>query len=228
MKKTALSLSMLMLAVFLLVAPAYADTLNLSLASPIQTGTPNGTLTFNATASAPSANSATIFLNGDNFNVSLAGATIGDTDFLLNFPLSLDPGNSFTGDLFAVSLPSILIPGTYNGFFEILGGADPAAESVLATVNFQVNALAPVPEPGTWLLLTTGLPLLAMWGIQTIECPIHAHFVHGWESWIQIGKPTVAKCSGVAFSSPSQVPGTIPDCSPIFWGISRAAVNTSG
>jgi hypothetical protein len=48
MKKTALSLSMLMLAVFLLVAPAYADTLNLSLASPIQSGTPNGTLTFNA------------------------------------------------------------------------------------------------------------------------------------------------------------------------------------
>ena len=164
MKKTALSLSMLMLAVFLLVAPAYADTLNLSLASPIQTGTPNGTLTFNATVSAPSANSATIFLNGDNFNVSLAGATIDDTDFLLNFPLSLDPSNSFTGDLFTVSLPSVLIPGTYNGFFEILGGADPAAQSVLATVNFQVKAPAPVPEPGTWLLLATGLPLLATWG----------------------------------------------------------------
>jgi hypothetical protein len=65
MKKSALSFSMLMLAVFLL-ARAYADTLNLSLASPIQTGTPNGTLTFNATVSAPSANSATIFLNGDN------------------------------------------------------------------------------------------------------------------------------------------------------------------
>jgi hypothetical protein len=164
MKKTVLSLSMLMLAVFLLVAPACADTLNLSLASPIQTGTPNGTLTFNATVSAPSANSATIFLNGDNFNVSLAGATIDDTDFLLNFPLSLDPSNSFTGDLFTVSLPSVLIPGTYNGFFEILGGADPAAQSVLAIVNFQVNAPAPVPEPGTWLLLATGLPLLAMWG----------------------------------------------------------------
>jgi Spy/CpxP family protein refolding chaperone len=38
MKKTALSLSMLMLAVFLMVAPAYADTLNLSLAKPHTNG----------------------------------------------------------------------------------------------------------------------------------------------------------------------------------------------
>jgi len=164
MKKTALSLSMLMLAVLLLVAPAYADTLNLTLANPIQTGTPNGTLTFNATVSAPLANSATVFLNGDNFNVSLVGATIDDTDFLLNFPLSLVPGNSFTGDMFTVSLPSVLAPGTYNGFFEILGGSDAGAQNTLATVNFQINAPAAVPEPGTWILLATGLALFGAWG----------------------------------------------------------------
>jgi hypothetical protein len=162
MKKTALSLSMFMLAVLLLVPPAYADTINLTLANPVQTGTPNGTLTFNATVSAPLGNSATSFLNGDDFNVSLAGATIDDSDFLFNFPLSLDPGDKFTGDLFTVSLPSVLIPGVYNGFFEILGGSDPGAQNTLATVNFQINAPAPVPEPGTWLLLGTGLAVLAM------------------------------------------------------------------
>jgi hypothetical protein len=164
MKKTVLSLSTLMLAVLLLVAPAYADTLNLTLTNPIQTAIPNANLTFDATVSAPLANSGTLFLNGDNSNVSLAGAIIDDTGFLFDFPLSLDPGDSFTGTLFTVTLPSIISPGTHNGFFEILGGSDPAAQNTLATVNFQINAPTAVPEPSTWLLLATGLSLLAMWG----------------------------------------------------------------
>jgi hypothetical protein len=162
MKKTALSLSMLALAVLLLVGQSFADTLNLTLTNPIQTGAPNGTLIFDATVSAPLSNSGILYLNGDNFNVSLAGATIDDTGFLLNFPLSLDPNDTFTGTLFTVSLPSVLIPGVYNGFFEILGGSDPTAQNTLATVNFQINAPAPVPEPGTWILLATGLSLLAV------------------------------------------------------------------
>ena len=156
MKKTALSLSMLALAVLLLAAPAFADTLNLTLTSPIQTGTPNGTLTFDATVSAPLANSGSVYLNGDNFNLSLAGAMIDDTGFF-NFPLSLDPGQTFTGILFTVSLPSVLAPGVYNGFFEILGGSDPFTQSTLATAPFQINGPAPVPEPGTGLLLLTGI-----------------------------------------------------------------------
>ena len=163
MKKTALSLSMLALAMLLLVAPSLADTLNLTLANPIQTGAPNGTLSFDATVSAPLSNSGTLYLNGDNFNVSLAGATIDDSGFLLNFPLSLDPGEGFAGTLFTVSLPSAFAPGTYNGFFEILGGSDPSAQDILATVNFQITTPAAVPEPGTWLLLATGITILAMW-----------------------------------------------------------------
>jgi len=161
MKKTALSLSTFMLAVLLLVAPACADTLNLTLTNPTQTGTPNATLTFDASASAPFSNSGALFLNGDNFNLSLAGATIDDSGFLLNFPLSLLPGEGFAVTLFTVSLPSVIAPGTYNGFFAILGGSDPGAQNTLATVNFQINAPAPVPEPGTWLLLATGLAILA-------------------------------------------------------------------
>jgi hypothetical protein len=166
MKKTVLSFSMLMLAVLLLVAPTYADTLNLALTNPIQTGTSNATLTFDATVSAPLANSGTLFLNGDNFNVSIAGAIIDDTSFLFNFPLSLDPGGSFTGTLFTLTLPSIISPGTHNAFFEILGGSDPATQNTLGPVNFQISTPTAVPEPGTWLLLASGLPLLAMWGFK--------------------------------------------------------------
>lgn len=162
MKKKALSLSTLVLALLLLVAPAFADTLNLTLTNPIQTGTPNGTLTFDATVSDPISKNGTLFLNGDNFNVSLAGATIDDSGFLLDFPLSMNPGDTFTGTLFTVSLPAVIAPGTYNGFFEILGGSDPAAQDTLATVNFQITTPAAVPEPGTWLLLGTGLTVLTI------------------------------------------------------------------
>jgi hypothetical protein len=158
--KTALSFSITLLATLALAMPASADTLNLVLSNPIQTGIPGTTLTFDATASAPSSNSETIFLNGDNFNGTLGGAVLDDSDFL-NFPFSLDPGDSSEGSLFTVTLPSTLAPGTYTGFFEILGGSDPGAQDTIATVNFEIDAPAATPEPGTLLLLATGLTLLA-------------------------------------------------------------------
>jgi hypothetical protein len=152
--KTALSLSVAFLATLALARPASADTLNLQLSSPVQTGIPGTTLTFDATASAANNNSATVFLNGDNFN--LDGAVIDDSDFL-NFPFSLDPGDSFEGSLFTVTLAPTLAPGAYSGFFEILGGSDSAAQNTIATVNFEIDVPAAAPEPGTWLLLATGI-----------------------------------------------------------------------
>ncbi len=163
MKKTALSLSStLMLAMLLLVAPAFADTLNLTLTNPIQAGSPSATLTFDASASAPFSNSGTLFLNSDSFNLSLVGANIDDTGFFINFPPTLAPGEGAAATLFTVSLPAAFAPGTYSGFFQILGGSDPGAQDILATVNFQVTTPAAVPEPGTWLLLATGIAALAM------------------------------------------------------------------
>jgi hypothetical protein len=160
-KKTVLSLSLFLLAMFLPAAPAWADSITLVLSQPTQTGAPGSTLTFDATVSAPLANSATVFLNFDNFGDNIPGSTIDDSGFLLNFPLSLAPGVGFSGALFSVALPPNVAAGSYTGFFEIFGGSSAGAGDPLATVNFQINA---TPEPGTWVLLATGLGILAMGG----------------------------------------------------------------
>ena len=160
-KKTAFSISMLVLGVALLLArPASADSITLNLANSVQTGVAGSTLSFDATVMAPGNNGGTIYLNGDNFT-SLASPLISNDDgFLLGFPLSLDPGESFSGLLFTITLPSDINAGQYLGSFAILGGADGGALDELVTVNFTVNATAgtsAVPEPESLMLLATGL-----------------------------------------------------------------------
>jgi len=161
-KKTVLSLSLFLLAMFLPATPTWADSITLVLSQPTQTGGPGSTLTFDATVSAPLANGATVFLNFDNFGDNIPGSTIDDSGFLLDFPLSLAPGVSFSGALFSLALPPNVAVGSYTGFFEIFGGSSAGAGNPLATVNFQINA---TPEPGSWILLATGLGILAMGNI---------------------------------------------------------------
>ena len=160
-KKTAFSISMLALGVALLLArPASADTITLNLANPVQTGVAGSTLSFDATVTAHGNNGATIFLNGDNFTSLASPLTSNDDGFLLGFPLSLDPGESFSGLLFTITLPSDINAGQYLGSFAILGGTDGSAQDELATVDFTVNATAgtsAVPEPDSLMLLATGL-----------------------------------------------------------------------
>lgn len=159
MKKTTFTLSTL-LAILLLTfgTSAFADTLNLILSNPTQSATPGSTVSFNATVSAPIANSATVFLNSDSFNVD-SPLALNDDGLFFGFPLTLDPGDSFSGLLFSIDIPSTAALNTYNGFFEILGGADGSAADVLSNVSFQVNTASPsaVPEPSSIFLLATGL-----------------------------------------------------------------------
>ena len=159
LKRAALALSALVFALILQAAPAHADTLNFSLTSSTLSGASGDTLTFFGTVSTPSSNRKTIYLNGDSLNFSASGATVDDSGFVFNFPLSLDPNNTFTGELFTVTLPSDLPQGLYSGYFEILGGSNSSVSSTLATVGFQVVDGA-APEPTSWLLLATAVAFL--------------------------------------------------------------------
>lgn len=141
---------------------AHADTLNLSLTTPNQTGSPGDTLVFFGTISNPTA--ATFFLNGDNLSTNPGPPFLNGNGsaFLLDTPPSLGAGGS-TGnvDLFSVMIGASAAPGTYTlNSFEVLGGSTSSAQDLLATQQFTVTVSSsggPVPEPGSLLLLSTGL-----------------------------------------------------------------------
>jgi hypothetical protein len=148
-------------------AAAYADTVTFTLTSPTEYVSPytGGTLTFNATVSAPSSNGAAVYLNGDDFNIA-SPLALNDSDFL-NFPFFLSPGTKFTGDLFTVTIPAGTMNGNYLGSFTLLGGADGGASNVLGTDSFDVVV---TPEPSSILLSMTGMAGLVWAGCKRKVC----------------------------------------------------------
>lgn len=168
MKKKTLSIATFMLAVLVLVPLASADTITLNLTSPTQTGAAGSTISFGGTVTALSDGLGEVFLNSADVNLADPSLSLsGDpTPFLLNFPLTMTGGDSVTGELFTVLLPGGLLPGTYTGVFDIVGGSTFDATDIIASANFTIDVpgVSPVPEPETYVLMATGLGALLLAG----------------------------------------------------------------
>ncbi len=159
-------LSLLVLASAVSVPAALADTVSLTLLNPVQSG-PEGTVfTYQATVSNP--NSVIEYLAGDSLNTQPGSLPVDDTQFFNEFPSFLNPGDSFTGDLFTVTATPGSAGTSDQGSFALQGGPDSADQAVIASVNFTANvtpAVAATPEPSSLLLLATG----ALGGFATLR-----------------------------------------------------------
>lgn len=146
-----------MIAGFLLATTAAnADTLTVTLSSPFQVGVSGDVIGFVATVT--NTTGSTVYLNGDNVSDVDAPLSIDDSPYFNSWPLLLGAGDSYTGLLFNVDIPWPTAVGLYTGDFQITGGADGNADDVVGDAEFDVYV---TPEPGSLLLLGTGLLALA-------------------------------------------------------------------
>jgi hypothetical protein len=144
-----------------LSSAAHADTVFFALVTPNVTANPGATVDFYAFISEQQG--TYFFLDGDSYSVE-APLSLDDSGQFMNFDqLFFDHQQDF-GLLFSVTLPINIPTGTYLGSYTLLGGFQGTDTDELSSQNFQittVNAVAPVPEPSTLLLLCCGLMAVA-------------------------------------------------------------------
>ena len=105
---------------------------------------------------APATNTNPVYLYGDTNGVT-APLTVDDSYYILNWPLDLTPGQSYTDVLFNVTVPHGTTLGDYVGSFTIEAFSS-ASPTINVTQPFDVVV---TPEPSSILLLVTGLIGLA-------------------------------------------------------------------
>lgn len=153
----------------LLLGGTAAKAETISLIAPDQSAVAGETIEFDAIITNPDPSNG-LFLNS-YYVASLDSPLILDdidTDtafFNIPWPLSPagDPGDSYTGVLFFVTVPLGTANDTYTGDFQVLGGSDEDANDVLGDEDFTitVGSESPVPEPSSLLLLLSGMAGLA-------------------------------------------------------------------
>ena len=169
MKAASILFRTLPAAALLLLAPfgAHADNLSLVFTPSTQTVAPGGMVTFSGTITNTS--NAAVFINNDGFSELDPLLSFDDTAFVNVTPFSLAAGAKYpvsgSANLFDITLDSTATLGSsYSGVFNILGGADAAAQDLQGLAKFTVTAAA-VPETSTTLslgLLLTAGGLLAV------------------------------------------------------------------
>ncbi len=158
--KNSIGLLLSTAAVLLTSVPALADTASYAITTLNPIVAAGGTATFSGIIAAPASNAGLLQLLGDT---STTGAyTVDDTDFQLDTPFTLSPGAFYNGPLFTVTLPGNA-SGTYTGFFDIQF-ADASSNTFYDNAQFSLStpAVAATPEPGSWLLLSTGMACALM------------------------------------------------------------------
>jgi|ERR1035437_1384399 hypothetical protein len=160
------TLGRLIVAVGLFSATSFADTVfTVGLNSTSLVGSPGTAVTFTGTIL--NASGVELFLNGAGGGLSSSELTLDLTPFFTLTPLSLLDSEFYTGDIFAVAISGVALPGDYFGTFTIQGGVDSATFDPVGSADFQVTVAdtAAVPEPSSGILfgficLVLSVPLI--------------------------------------------------------------------
>lgn len=152
-------ISLTSMGLMLTAAVAKADPLSLTFASPDPNAAAGQTISFDATVT--DIGSTVVYLNGDDL-IASGSLLLDDSPFLNNFPISMNPGNSDTDELFTVTVPLGTPIGFYSGSFTIIGGSDGNAQNAVGSADFGVNVSGnATPEPSSLVLLLTGVAGIA-------------------------------------------------------------------
>ena len=173
------------LAFFWQPRPAYADQINLSFSPSFDTSTLTNQGPFDLAfvltdGSGVGDQNTMVTLSNFNFGAggsgSISSLTISDTTFFNSIISPFMPGNQLS---FSVQIASTSIDSPTPDFFEFLilqpstgfpiSTTDPSGNNFLIALNLdsasatpQVFAPTPVPEPGTLVLLASGLVLMML------------------------------------------------------------------
>jgi len=149
---------------------AFASAITVTLDSTTLSGLPGAVVTFTGTL----ANTTGVTENLNNANLSgLLPSFTGDvTPFFNNAPLFLTANQSTASiGLFTVTIPNVIAPGPYTGFFSVFGGPGVNDQTLLGsspTFTVNVTSTAPgTPEPASLGFALAGLAAMGMLRLST-------------------------------------------------------------